>query len=298
MPPTGLLYGLGAAVAWGITDISSALAGRRVGSLGVLVGAQTVGLVVLVVIAVLRGVDPWSMPMSTFVYVMGLGILGGVAYLTFFTALRIGPVAVVSPVVAAFGGLTVVLAVIFRGETLEPLQALGAVLATVGIVMTGVVLDGGLRGIRLRGAGVAFALVALTTFAILTVGTAGPIKDEGWLEVTLVSRGADVVFAFSILTVILARRPVWSRALVETGGVTDRRGPLLVVASGLLDVTGLISFAIGLEVAETWLVGLASSFGPAVAVLVAVAFLHERLRPVQWLGLAALGLGMLAIAVA
>jgi drug/metabolite transporter (DMT)-like permease len=298
MPPTGLLYGLGAAVAWGITDISSALAGRRVGSLGVLVGAQTIGLVVLVVIAVLRGVDPWSMPTSTLVYVTGLGILGGVAYLTFFTALRIGPVAVVSPVVAAFGGLTVVLAVIFRGETLEPLQALGAILATAGIVMTGVVLDGGLRGIRLRGAGVAFALVALTTFAVLTVGTAGPIKDQGWLEVTLVTRGADVVFAFSILALIMARRPVWSRTLVETGGVADGRGPLLVLASGLLDVIGLISFAIGLEVAETWLVGLASSFGPAVAVLVAVAFLHERLRPVQWLGLLALGLGMVAIAVA
>ena len=32
---------------------------------------------------------------------------------------------VVSPVVAAYGGLTVVLAVVLRGETLEPLQALG-----------------------------------------------------------------------------------------------------------------------------------------------------------------------------
>jgi DME family drug/metabolite transporter len=298
MLPAGLLFGLGAAAAWGVTDISSALAGRRVGSLRVLVGAQTIGLVVLVVIALIRSVDPWGMPPATFAYATGLGILGGVAYLTFFTALRIGPVAVVSPVVAAFGGLTVVLSVIFRGETLEPLQALGAILATAGIVMTGVVLDGGLRSIRLRGAGVAFALVALTTFAVLTVGTAGPIKEEGWLEVTLVTRGADVAFAFAVFALVLRRRPRWSRSLVDTGGVRDRRGPALVLASGLLDVTGLISFAIGLEVAETWLVGLSSSFGPAVAVLFAVAFLGERLRPIQWIGLAALGAGMLAITVA
>lgn len=297
MLPTGLLYGLGAAGAWGLTDISSALAGRRVGSLRVFVGAQCVGLAVLVGLAILQSVHPFDIPPATFLYVIGLGILGGVAYLTFFTALRIGPVAVVSPVVAAYGGLTVVLSVLFRGETLEPLQALGAVLATAGIVMTGVVLDGGLRSIRLRGAGVAFALVALTTFALATVGTAGPIKEHGWLEVTLVSRGADVVFALSIFVVIVRRAPGWARSMVETGGVVDRRGPLLVVLTGLLDVAGLISFTIGLEVAETWLVGLSSSFGPAVAVLVAVLFLGERLRPIQWIGIVVLGAGMLAITV-
>jgi drug/metabolite transporter (DMT)-like permease len=59
---------------------------------------------------------------------------------------------------------------------------------------------------------------------------------------------------------------------------------------------GLVSFGIGLERAETWLVGLASSFGPAVAVLVAVAFLGERLRPTQWLGLVAIGVGLGAVA--
>jgi drug/metabolite transporter (DMT)-like permease len=61
---------------------------------------------------------------------------------------------------------------------------------------------------------------------------------------------------------------------------------------------GLISFAIGLERSETWLVGLASSFGPAVAVIVAVAFLGERLRPTQWLGLAGIAAGLAAVALA
>ena len=63
----------------------------------------------------------------------------------------------------------------------------------------------------------------------------------------------------------------------------------------VLDVVGLVSFAYGLEVAETWLVGLASSFGPAVTIVVAVAFLGERLRPVQWVGLAGVLVGMIAI---
>jgi drug/metabolite transporter (DMT)-like permease len=54
-------------------------------------------------------------------------------------------------------------------------------------------------------------------------------------------------------------------------------------------------FAYGLEHAETWLVGLASSFGPAVTIIAAVALLGERLRPIQWLGLAGILVGMIAI---
>jgi drug/metabolite transporter (DMT)-like permease len=58
-----------------------------------------------------------------------------------------------------------------------------------------------------------------------------------------------------------------------------------------------VSYAIGLERAETWIVGLASSFGPVVAVLVGLGLLGERLRPSQWLGLGLVGLGLVAVAV-
>ncbi len=298
--PTGLLYGLGAALAWGLTDIAAALSGRRLGSLRTLAGAQLVALAVIWSIVLARDVRPFGIPTPTLLFCLGLGVLSMIAYLTFFTALRIGPVAVVSPVVAAFGGLTVVLAVIFRGESLTAVQAMGAAVATAGIVLTGVVLDGGLRGLRLRGAGVAFGLVSMALFAILTVATAGPIGEVGWLPVTAVSRLSNAALSWVLLTLALVARPRFLEPMVHVETPPGRRGSSLVVVvpAGLLDVLGLISFAIGLEVAETWLVGLSASFGPVVAVLVAVGLLHERLRPIQWIGLALLGVGLLAIALA
>ena len=66
--------------------------------------------------------------------------------------------------------------------------------------------------------------------------------------------------------------------------------------AGCLDVIGLIAFATGLESAPTWMVGLAASLGPAVTIMVAVAFLGERLRPIQWIGLAGILTGMVCIA--
>ena len=66
--------------------------------------------------------------------------------------------------------------------------------------------------------------------------------------------------------------------------------------AGILDIIGVVAFAIGLEVAPTWIVGLASSFGPVVAVIVAVALWGERLRPSQWVGLVGIGAGLVAVA--
>jgi drug/metabolite transporter (DMT)-like permease len=85
--------------------------------------------------------------------------------------------------------------------------------------------------------------------------------------------------------------------LMEAPAERTRAALPVAGLAGLLDAAGLVSFSIGLQVSETWLVGLASSFGPAVAVLVAIAVLGERLRPTQWLGLAGIGLGLAVVAV-
>ena len=127
--PIGLLTGLGAAVCWGTLDLFSALASRRVGSLVVTTGLQVVGALIVWAVALLTATafptDPFVLAGSALV-----GIAGAGAYLTYFTGLRIGPISVVSGMVAAYGGLTVVLAVIIRGETLTPSQAAGAALVT------------------------------------------------------------------------------------------------------------------------------------------------------------------------
>lgn len=296
MPP-GLLFGLGAALMWGLTDVCATIAGRRLGSLRVLAASQLAGTSVLVVVAAILGE---GLPTDPRIVVAGIlvGLAGAGAYLSFFTALRIGPLSVVSPITAAYGGLTVILAVIIRGESLTLGQAAGAALATIGVVLAGLVFDGGLRSARVVGRGVGFAMIALVLFAVMTVGSAEAIDIAGWLPLILLARVTQVAVGWSLLAIGLGLRPGWMAPLLEAPMPPTGRAVGIAVAAGLLDVIGLISFAIGLERAETWLVGLASSFGPAVAVVVAVAFLGERLRRTQWLGLAGIAAGLAAVAIA
>jgi drug/metabolite transporter (DMT)-like permease len=293
--PLGLGHGLIAALCWGSTDVMASFAGRRLGSLHVVAVSQLASVVVAVVLAASQGVGLPSDPFALFLAAL-FGVIAAGAYLSFFTALRIGPLAVVSPVVAAYGGLTVVLSVLIRGETMTGLQGLGAALATLGVILTGIVFDGGWRGTRIVGRGVLFSLLAMLLFSILTAGLATPIRIAGWLPVLLVSRLANAATILTVLIVVTVARPRGSDVLLATSGSPTIRAIAAAGAAGLLDIVGFVAFAIGLEVAPTWIVGLASSFGPVVAVIVAVALWGERLRPTQWVGLAGIVAGLVAVA--
>jgi drug/metabolite transporter (DMT)-like permease len=276
-------------------DIASALASRRIGSLRVTAGVQLASSVLLVIAALATAsvipTDPGVLAICGL-----LGLIGAGAYLAYFTGLRIGPISVVSGMVAAYGGLTVVLAVLLRGESLTYTQAVGAAVATIGVILTGVAFDGGLRATRFAGPGVVFAVVALVLFALMTITMDVALESADWLQVLLVSRlvtAATSIVAVGAIAVIRGK-PVDGAVPSPSTGSRRRVAAMLLVA-GTLDVSGLISFSIGLSNAPTWMVGLASSFGPAVTILVAVALLGERLRPIQWFGLVGVAIGMIAI---
>ena len=193
--------------------------------------------------------DPGDLALSLF-----FGVVAAGAYMSFFTALRIGPLAVVSPVVAAYGGLTVVAAVLIRDESLTLLQAVGAALATAGVVLTGVVFEGGWRGTRIVGRGVVFSLIAMLLFTVLTVGLATPIRSAGWLPVVLGSRLANAVTVWIVLGIVVLLRSPRTSVLLS-GSPAEQRGMASTPAraatagglAGLLDVIGTVAFAIGLR---------------------------------------------------
>jgi len=294
--PFGVLTGLTAALFWGTLDVITALGSRVVGSLRVTAGMQSVTAVLFLSIFLVTGTslptDPASFGLAAL-----LGLIGAGAYLSYFTGLQFGPIAVVSGMVAAFGGLTVVLSVVIRGESLTPLQAVGAAIATIGVLLTAIAFDSGLRATRFAGPGVVFAVVALVLFSFMAITTDIALETMSWIQIYTIARVVNAAIG-TIAILVLART---SRALGHrpVDGPTWSTARIIgaLVLAGSLDVVGLIAFATGLESAPTWMVGLAASLGPAITIMVAVAFLGERLRPIQWVGLAGILTGMVCIAI-
>lgn len=296
--PFGVIAGLGAAVSWGILEITSALASRRIGSVAVtagvvLVSAAWCGLITLVV-GIEREMRADAVAASAL-----LGLLGAAAYATYFAGLKIGPISVVSGTVGAYGGLTVVLSVILRGESLTATQIIGVTIATVGVILTAVAFTGDLRRTRFAGPGVALAIVALFLFSLMAIATDVAVERADVLQVLLISRLVTAGAAAIVLAFMLAGR----RRAVGVNRPSDQPRPIdarligAIILAGTLDIFGLASFTIGLESAPTWMVGLASSVAPAVTIIVAVTFLGERLKPIQWLGLSGVAVGLITIAI-
>ena len=295
--PFGLLTGLTAALFWGTLDVITALGSRVVGSLRVTAGMQSVTAVLFLAIFVATGATIPTDPASIALAVL-LGLIGAGAYLSYFTGLQFGPIAVVSGMVSAFGGLTVVLSVVLRGESLTALQAFGAAVATVGVLLTAFAFDGGLRATRFAGPGVVFALVALVLFSLMAITTDVALDTMSWIQIYTIARVVNASIGI-VAVLILARRAGSALGQRPEGGPAWSNPRIVgaLVLAGSLDVVGLVAFATGLETAPTWMVGLAASFGPAVTIMVAVAFLGERLRPVQWFGLLGILTGMVCIAI-
>ena len=295
--PFGLLTGLTAALFWGTLDVITALGSRVVGSLRVTAGMQSVTAILFLAIFVATGASIPTDPTSIALAVL-LGLIGAGAYLSYFTGLQVGPIAVVSGMVSAFGGLTVVLSVVLRGESLSPLQAAGASIATVGVLLTALAFDGGLRATKFAGPGVVFAVVALVLFSLMAITTDVALETMTWVQIYTIARVVNASIV-TVAVVVLTRRATRPHGQRPANGPawSDARVAGAIVLAGMLDVVGLIAFATGLETAPTWMVGLAASLGPAVTIMVAVAFLGERLRPIQWFGLLGILTGMVCIAI-
>ena len=293
-----LVLALLSAAMWGCTDLVTTYVGRRIGSLRVVVIAVTTSLLLAGGVAIARGALTTEYDATIVGGTLLLGVAAGIAYIGVFTAFRLGPLSVVSPTVSAYGALAAFLAVIFLNEHLTAAHVGGVVAVGVGISLLGLQTTGTGRDRRtsLASPGVAFALVGLLFFAIITVLLTIPIKAYGWSTAIALSRLGNIVTVWLIFLVLYryrSRLPKWGRHdLLGEGQRLDRIGFALAAIVGIGDTVAFFIFAAALEQGPTWAVSLLSSLGPIIVVLGGLFGYRERLRRPQVLGLGALAVGL------
>ncbi len=274
--------------------------GRRLGSLLFIALSQTTSLALLVVGGLCS--SALCLRITRAADCRRLGILSGLSYLTFAVALRLGPVSVVSPVVSAYGGFTVVAAVLLLGEYLSPVQAFGASVATIGILLVGVEFTTAIRSTRLVGPGSPLHW-PLSSVRVLTVGLAAPNAIMGicrprWPAGCEHCDRMAAVVAARVWVLVTRRRgdKACRPSLTSTGSHQTMHSARACRVARHCDC-GLRSAR--LDQLHRWnpggghLAGRAGELlGPGIAVLVAVLFLGEKLGSLQWGGLLTLVVGM------
>ncbi|KOU53404.1 DMT family transporter [Streptomyces sp. WM6378] len=283
------LFALATSLLWGLADFGGGLLTRRIPALTVVVASQSVAVVVLGAVVVATG--GWHEAGPQLWFAVAAGAVGPVAMLSFYKALALGPMGVVSPL----GSLGVAVPVgvgLVLGERPGILQFAGIAVAVVGILLAG--------GPEFRGAAVRRQAVLLTLLAAFGFGAVMALISEASTTVTglflalFVQRVTNVAVGGGALFVSVRRG---ARALPEDGGLHLVRLSLPALAFvGLADVAANGTYSIAAQQGPVTIAAVLASLYPVVTALAARGVLKERLRMVQaaGAGLALVGTVLLA----
>jgi drug/metabolite transporter (DMT)-like permease len=295
-----LVYGLIAAVMWGVSAVAAAKAARRTGTYLAVLCGQGLGLLSLLILAAVIRPSFAAVDGAVAVHLAGAGLVGLLGYLCYYRAVEDGPVGLSSAISATYGGIAALLAVVVLGERLGGLGVAGVVLAVVGVALA-IARAGhpgqpaaspagltvglgepivGIAPVPRRARRFARAAVPLALASALAYGVGGFLVGDysgraGWLGAALIAHGTSVTALLAVLP-LMGRRPgAWH------GGA---RGAAWAAVAGLTDAAGLLAFARGGQVGQVAVTAAVSSVFPVIPLAAGLALFGERLRAGQIFG--------------
>lgn len=270
------LLALLASMLWGISDFAAGHTARSLRPAAVVGVSQAISVVVLTAVALPALLE---VELGSWLgWAVGAGFGGALGLLCFYAALADGTMGVVAPI-AGLGAVVPVVLGVLGGEAPSALTWAGILLA-----LTGGVLCGGPE----LGGGTSARPILLAVLAAIGFGTVLYGIDRGSrqaLAPTLVAERWTIVLVFAALALI-------TRSGI--GGVQRSHLRILTV----IGITDLLANGMYAIASSSGLVSVASVLGslyPVWTTALAAWLLHERLRAVQWSGVALTVVGICAI---
>ncbi len=281
---------LAAALIYGAADFLGGLASRRASSVAVVVWSQATGLVVLALALV---VVPGTLRTSDLGWGALCGVCGAFAVALLYRALAIGIMGIVSPITAALAAAIPVTWALLRGEHPAPLALAGIGWALVAVVLVSATPSPPKEEVPLARPdatyryppGLAEALGAGAAFGFFFIALAQTAPTAGLWPL--------VATRLCSLTILLA-----GGLIVRAPLRISRPGWRVVFACGTLDMLANVLYVVAAHRGSLSIVAVLTSLYPAGTVALAALVLHERLIPLQWLGVVAALAGVICISLA
>ncbi|MGA1838639.1 EamA family transporter [Herbiconiux sp. 11R-BC] len=283
---------------YGTSDFLGAVAARRLSVLPATLVTYALGSVVIA-LALLPGGWSWSADAGVSGVLAGLFAIVG--FITFYAALAIGPMSLLSPVIALIQALVPVTAALVTGQGLSPLgwSAVGlAVVATLLISRQHTDAPG-----RVTLPGAVLAVVSGVTLGASVVALDSSPQESGLLPAFLEMAVGLVVLSCLIGVLRLARREIpWLSG--EAGTATDgpeaaagtaeataeprapRAAWAAAAGAGLLLGAANALLMLALHAGNLAVVSVLSSLYPLATVILAAVVLRERVARIQVAGIA------------
>jgi drug/metabolite transporter (DMT)-like permease len=255
-----------AALFWGSASFFGGIASRHLSALAVVAFSHTVGLLVVLSLAI--GVGERQPPAQDFVWGAAAGLAGAVGIAALYHALSLGKAGVAAPISAILAAaLPVTWSITVRG--LPSLVGIaGLALGLLGIYLVS------RPGERAEGRkGIGFAVLSGLGFGVFFILTSGFSGESVFLPL-VAARAASALVASTLVILMgvkirLRRRWVW----------------WVIAAAGAIDIAGTAFYAASAQFGRLDISAVASSLYPAVTILWAYIVLRERITGMQSIGI-------------
>lgn len=271
----GIIWGLTAALFWGVADFVSREASQRVGVYRGVLYAHLVSFVALSVVLLVRPlVVSWSPQTIALAFVLGCSNTGGALLL--YYGLAKGQISVVSPIGASFAAVTLALSLLGGAElSTAKIGALVLTLAGVILAATPPPQSSVVANPREQRRAIWASLVAALLFGTTFWGLGFVTDDLGPFLPVWLGRVASMLLL-----------PLLALPLRQKLGRPPRHAWPALLTVGLVDSGANVAYNAGLLSDKTGAVAVLGALFSPVTVLLALVFLHERLTAWQWLGVA------------
>ena len=274
-PALSVVLGLTPALLWGVVDILAKRVVARTSVPATLVVLNAISLVPLIILALPTSLAVANQDLPFVALLCSANLAGGVFL---YLAFQKGKLSVVSPIAATYPILSVLLAVAFLGEVVGPIRYAGMGVAVVGVYLLARGEDNGAtRAI----AGLVPALGAVVGFGVAFYLFKPAVLIMGIYWSLVVTR----LFTVGLLL------PFG----VKDALTLDRRTVVFLAAMGLLDAGAYVAYNYGVTLGDLSIVAPLSGLFFAFTVVLARLTLHERLKTIQWLGVAVIVAGVVLI---
>jgi drug/metabolite transporter (DMT)-like permease len=277
----GVMFGLIAALCWGVADFCTTQVTRRIGVTRTILFFESVALLATVILLLAWPGAPTA-SVGIWLRMGAIGLLNLVGTAVLYRAFMIGTLALVAPIAAGYAVVTALLALL-TGERPALLPLGGALLLVTGVI---VIASAQPVTSKVTLAGVPEALASILIFGVFFWSLQFVTSELGVLWPVLVLR---LMKTSGALLVLGRRRTAPGRLTPGTAA--------LVLTAALAGTAAFAAYNLGISTAYTSIVTAVASLSTVVTVLLARSILHERLSRGQWFGAGVILAGVLLVSI-
>jgi len=268
---------------WGIYDFFAGIYSKKIGPYKTFFWSQLAGLffvlLLISVFTVSRSIPVWAViliPIAALFYSVG--------YLLFMKGFEIGNISIVAAIMNLWAVFTMLIAFLFMGQRLSPLQLMGVLMIIIGAASASLNWrDIQNKSFRLS-AGVKETVIGAFFFGVFWNISEVISEKIGWLLTTL---GVKIgIILFLLLLSFLAKRELY---LTKATGKTK----FMIALMGILEAGAVAVVNFGLMVGDAILITPIASALSVVTITMAFVFLKDRVTQLQGLGIITAVLGII-----